>query len=225
VAGQGYNTERGLIGNFQAAVASGGGGGEFNAELYYIYSHGGGDAAISWIANKYGIHLPSGVYWKFEGRSALNDSVLGWNPISDGEILDTLSGQDNYVYIFAKAFQFFDMDPAGVVSILIHEARHAWVEYYREGAGYGANQFESQAAREIDASNTVLLAIDYGVAISSQGIAAQQAYAINQECMLCPDFLSNSPVSVPVFEIFGGPVINSKPLPHCQYLWSISDCW
>ena len=222
VTGEGYSTERGLVGNLQSAAGSG--GGNFSYELYSIYRDGG-DAAINWIANMYGIRLPSRVSWKFESKSV--GGAAGWNPVKDDELLADLKGKDDNVYIFALAFAYFNFDPAGIVSVLVHEARHAWVEYFRESAGYTANRTgESQAAREFDASNAVLYAIDWGIEISSQGIASQQAYKKSQNCALCPNLLSNNPISLPLYVIFSDrpDLLVSSPYPHCQYIWSFSDC-
>jgi hypothetical protein len=173
LAGMGYSTERGL---FQTQSFDDGGG-EFSIQLYYIYSYYGGEAAVNWIADRYDINLPSGVSWGYINRDDsiwcdryLTTCVTGYSPLDDK---DEYGLADNKVYVSYYSFDLNNFDPQGIVSTLIHEARHAWVESYLEkqssdpyvmrnllAGGYGDDL-------ERDANYTVLyVASAYGVSIS-----------------------------------------------------------
>jgi len=133
--------------------------------------------AIIYLALVYNLHLPAGVSWSY--FPDLGPGVGGTNPVKLGEELG-LTGipvrDEELVYISELAFTVFDFDPAGVISVLIHEARHAWVEYYRESAGLPA--FQNDRARlEIDAYNVVMLAVDYGIVLSDEAIDRANASA------------------------------------------------
>jgi len=179
VAGAGYSTERGLMSMLREISQIGGGGGVFNPDLLNTFRSRNSSFAITWVAERYGIHLPPGHSWKYvpEFRTLIQ-TVVGWNPRYPGETLDDfyVVGQnisDNSVVVTFDAFEYFNFDPAGVILIMLHEARHAWVEYYVESAGMTAG---SDDIHELDAEYVARLASAFGIELSGAAKTDSDVY-------------------------------------------------
>lgn len=174
VAGEGYGH---LTARFMQII---GGGGRRDETLYDIVENqGNGNLAIQYVLSKFpGINLPSGVAWAYSSKL----KGEGWNPVG-GEIDPINDGfvahggsVDLSVYISKEAFVTFNYDPNGMIGVILHEARHAWVEYYVEN--YSNIPLSNSTAdwEEADAGYTALLAVDYGYVLSPEAIHVQSGY-------------------------------------------------
>ena len=94
-------------------------------------------AYINAIANKYGIVLAPGDHWDYDDQSLAESLGLptqyGVTPYTDQPSYDGSIWFDDGVYI--TNFSFEDLSEIEFASVLVHEARHSWYEYFYEDEG------------------------------------------------------------------------------------------
>jgi RHS repeat-associated protein len=200
VAGRGYNTLDGLIGGSegesftlsQEALP----GTKFNQQFYDLVHSKDPSEALDWIASRLHIKLPPGIRWIL--KSIITPGVAGWNPTLfpvekryTGLFVSTEYGFDNAVYIDSGFVEdMANYDPDFVAAVMIHEARHAWREYFGEQSGGGSG---GGAFAEIDADYAIVEAVQtFNVNLSdaAQQFAKDHLNSDRQRCLAYSNGLS-----------------------------------